>query len=113
MTGSLDGVTLHDNLGGMLGALRFTEKAGWQRFQLLRDVREDTDFRLTVSLNGIGEVLLDDLKIIPHWERSIQAAGGRRPAPFAQSPPPRRFWNPLQSLRQRDAALQPLDGASP
>jgi hypothetical protein len=27
--------------------------------------------------NRMGEVLLDDLKIIPHCERSIQAAGGR------------------------------------
>jgi hypothetical protein len=112
VAGSLDGVTVHGNLGGMLGALRFTERAGWQRFQLLQDVREDGEFRLTVNLNGIGEVRLDDVKIIPHWDRSIQAAGGRRTAPFSQSPPPRSFWNPLQSFRQRDAALQPLDGAS-
>lgn len=112
VTGSLDGVTVYDNLGGMPGALRFTERAGWQRFQLLQDVREDGEFRLTANLNGIGEVLLDDLKIIPHWERSIQAASGSRPAPFSQSAPPRRSWNPLQSFRQRDASLQPLDGAS-
>lgn len=112
VTGSLDGVTFHDNLGGMLGALRFTEKAGWQRFQFLRDVREDMDFRLAVNLNGIGEVLVDDLKIIPHSERSIQTASGRRLAPVSQSPPPRRSWNLFQNFRQRDTALQPLDGAA-
>jgi hypothetical protein len=112
VTGSLDGVTVHDNLGGMLGALRFRERGGWERFQLLRDVREDADLRLTINLNGMGEVLLDDLKIIPHWERSIRAAGGHRPAPFSKSSAPRRIWNPLDNLRPRES-LEPLDGASP
>lgn len=111
VSGSLDGVTFHDNIGGMLGALRFTERLGWQRFQFLRDVREDTNFRLTANLNGIGEVLLDDLKVIPHSERPIQQTGGRRTAPFSQNPPPKRSWNPFQNFRQPDPSVQPLDGA--
>jgi hypothetical protein len=109
VTGSLDGVTFHDNVGGMPGALRFTEKAGWQRFQMLQDIRQDTNYRLTINLNGLGEVLVDELQIIPHRERPIRAASGRRVVP--QTPPPRHFWNPLDAFRQRD--LQPLDGAAP
>jgi hypothetical protein len=112
VTGSLDGVTFHDNIGGMPGALRFTEHLGWQRFQFLRDVRQNVDYRLTVNLNGIGEVLLDDLKVIPHSEQSIQQASGRRAAPTSQEAPSRWSWNPFQGFRQRDPALQPLDGAS-
>jgi hypothetical protein len=109
VTGSLDGVTVHDNVGGMTSALRFTEKLGWQRFQMLQDIREDTNYRVTINLNGMGEVLLDDVQIIPHRERPIQAASGRRIVP-AQAQPPRRFWNPLDSFRQQE--LQPLDGAA-
>jgi hypothetical protein len=109
VTGSLDGVTFHDNVGGMPAALRFTERAGWQRFQMLQDIREDANYRLTINLNGLGEVLLDDVQIIPHRERPIDAASGRRIVPV-QTPPPRRFWNPLDTFRQRE--LQPLDGAA-
>ncbi len=112
VSGSLDGVTFHDNIGGMPGAVRFTEHLGWQRFQFLRDVRQNADFRLTVNLNGIGEVLLDDLKVIPHSEQSIQQASGRRAEPTSQEAPSRWSWNPFQGFRQRDPALQPLDGAS-
>lgn len=111
VTGSLDGVTFHDNIGGMLGAMRFTEHLGWQRFQFLRDVRQNSDYRLTVNLNGIGDVLLDDLKVIPHSEQSIQQAGGRRAA-GPQETPSRWSWNPFQGFRQRDPNVQPLDGAS-
>jgi hypothetical protein len=93
----------------MTSALRFTEKLGWQRFQMLQDIREDTNYRVTINLNGMGEVLLDDVQIIPHRERPIQAASGRRIVP-AQAQPPRRFWNPLDSFRQQE--LQPLDGAA-
>ena len=110
VAGSLDGVTVHDTVGGLFSALRFNERAGWQRFQMLRDVREDTDYRLTINLNGIGEVLLDDVKVIPHLGRSIQTASEIRPV-FSQPPPQRRFWNPLQSFRPREAA-QPLDTAT-
>jgi hypothetical protein len=110
VAGSLDGVTLYDNIGGMPGAMRFTEHLGWQRFQFVRDIRQNADFRVTVNLNGIGEVQLDDLRIIPHAEQSIQQAAGRRPAPNSQDQPSRWSWNPFQGFRQ--PAVQPLDGAS-
>ena len=105
-------MTFHDNIAGMLGALRFNEHLGWQRFQFVRDVRQNADFRLTVNLNGIGQVLVDDLKVIPHSEQSIQQAVGRRAAPSPQEAPSRWSWNPLQGFRQRDPSIQPLDGAS-
>jgi hypothetical protein len=108
VTHSLDGVTVHDNIdkggfGWMLNAIRFTEKSGWQRFQALREVREDGPYTLTLTLHGMGEVLFDDLQVIPHQVRTIRAASGfeppfERPSTPAASPSP-GLWNSLQSLR--------------
>ena len=75
VTGSLDGVTLSDNLGGPAAALRFTASGDWQRFQMLREVHSETNVRLTVSLNGMGELLLDDLQIVPIQEPTHLAEG--------------------------------------
>ena len=106
-TRSLEGITVHDNIdeggaGWMLNALRFTEKCGWQRFQVLREVRADGPYNLTLTLHGMGEVLFDDLQVIPHQVRTIRAASAtetffQRPAAPSMSPAS-GFWNPLQSL---------------
>jgi hypothetical protein len=100
---SLDGVTVHDNIDRMLGALRYTEKSGWQRFQFLREVRADGPYILTLALHGMGEVLFDDLQVIPHQVRTIRAASGfdpafeRRISPATSLSPD--LGNPLQTLR--------------
>ncbi len=96
---SLDGVTVHDNIDRMLGALRFTEKSGWQRFQTLREVRADGPYTLTLTLHGMGEVLFDDLQVIPHQLHTIRAARESDP-PFERPETQRSssasgFWNPL------------------
>jgi hypothetical protein len=96
---SLDGITVHDNIDRMLGALRFTEKSGWQRFQTLREVRADGPYTLTLTLHGMGEVLFDDLQVIPHQVATIRAA--RESDPPFERPDARRvsptsgFLNPL------------------
>jgi hypothetical protein len=103
VTHSLDGVTVHDNIDRMLGALRFNEKSGWQRFQMLREVRADGPYVLTFSLHGMGEVLFDDLQVIPHQMSTIRAASGSdAPWEGASGAPNERgsgSWNPLRTLR--------------
>jgi hypothetical protein len=83
---SLDGVTVHDNIERTLGALRFTEKSGWQRFQFLREVRADGPYILTFTLHGIGEVLFDDVRVIPHQIPTIRAASDAD-SPFERATP--------------------------
>ncbi len=100
---SLEGITVHDNIDRSLGALRFTEKSGWQRFQALREVRDDGSYILTLTLHGMGEVLFDDLQVIPHRVRTVRAASGEEP-PFARPNAPYESASPgvatgLQSLR--------------
>jgi hypothetical protein len=100
---SLDGITVHDNIDRLLGALRFTEKSGWQRFQFLREVRADGPYILTLTLHGMGEVLFDDLQVIPHQVATIRASSDSDP-PFQRPAAPygsasSGFGNALQSLR--------------
>ncbi|HEV3304146.1 MAG TPA: hypothetical protein VG055_31135 [Planctomycetaceae bacterium] len=100
---SLDAISVHDNLDRMLGALRFTEKCGWQRFQFLREVRADGPYILTLTLHGMGEVLFDDLQVIPHQVATIRAASESDPS-FERPATPygstsSAIGNPMQSLR--------------
>ncbi len=65
IVGSLDGVLLHDSIGGRDRALRLPGAIpNWLQFQFLREVRESTDLTLTCELTGLGEVLLDDVEVI-------------------------------------------------
>jgi hypothetical protein len=65
IVGSLDGVLLHDSIGGRERALRLPGSIpNWLQFQFLREVREATDLTLTCELTGLGEVLLDDVEVI-------------------------------------------------
>lgn len=61
-----DGATVHDNFMGLSSGLRWTTTQGWQRFELLREVPEDGEFRLTLALHGEGRVQFDDLQVVPH-----------------------------------------------
>lgn len=66
VSGSLDGVTLSDNLTGRSGAWHWQEKREWQRFEMLREVYQDGPFVLTMTLHGLGDVQFDDLQVIAH-----------------------------------------------
>ena len=66
IAGSIEGVTISDNLTGMTGAWRETQKRDWQKFELLREAYQDGDYSLTLTLHGIGDVQFDDLRIIAH-----------------------------------------------
>ena len=64
VTGSLEGVTLSDNLTGSTGAWHWNEKREWQSFEILREVYQDGPFALTIRLHGLGDVQFDDLEVI-------------------------------------------------
>ena len=66
ISGSLDGVTLSDNLTGRSGAWHWHEKREWQRFEMLREAYQDGPFALTITLHGLGDVQFDDLQVIAH-----------------------------------------------
>jgi hypothetical protein len=91
ITGSRDGVQIYESLLGKSAALRFRETTDWQQFELLRPVTNSRDWRLTISLTGLGEVLLDDLRVIP--QQAKLASGTIEPA-SAQQPagPSRKGW---------------------
>ena len=61
---SRDGFVISESSLGRTGALRFREPAEWTRFELLREVVASSDWRLTFSLTGLGEVRLDDVQVL-------------------------------------------------
>ncbi|MAG94752.1 MAG: hypothetical protein CMJ48_13565, partial [Planctomycetaceae bacterium] len=82
-TANLDGVTLYDTLGGASAALRWQGPQGWRRFELIREVDHDREFVVRITLNGLGEVKVDDLRIVafdPPGPVNSNASAGNRPA---------------------------------
>jgi hypothetical protein len=79
IVGNLDGAVLYDTLGGYRRALRWKAGGDWGRFKLFREVREDGDFRVTMLLNGMGEIQFDDLqvRIFDHTGNMAKAAAPR------------------------------------
>jgi len=61
---SLDGFTVQDNLMGRVGCLRWNTPQQWRQFELIREVHADGSFVLTLTLHGLGEVEVDDLKVV-------------------------------------------------
>lgn len=105
ITGTLDGVTVYDNIAGPGAAIRFRAKSAWRRFSVIRTVQKSGKFWLTFSLTGIGECFLDDLRVTVHDAPApIQQAShqtSQQPgSPTTPSPKkPRR--SPLQFLQNR------------
>jgi hypothetical protein len=68
---------------------------------MIREIQKDTDLTLTIALNGMGEVLVDDVQIVPHQEHMIQTAAGTKAAVEPEKGSLMNFWNPLQGFRQK------------
>lgn len=67
-----DGFEISDSIGGSAGALHWTTNTPeWNRFEILREADEAHAFKVTFNLHGLGEVLLDDLKIEPVKLRDV------------------------------------------
>ena len=87
----MDKATLTDSKGG---AVRITDATDWRRFEMLRVVPESQDLSLTISLHGLGEVLVDDLQITtltPPASVADEAAAGESPVKPARFLPLDRF----------------------
>ncbi|MEX1094829.1 MAG: hypothetical protein WED34_02205 [Planctomycetales bacterium] len=97
---SPDGVVLTDSIGGPVGALRWKSAKNWQRFELIREVRESGEFQMRVSLAGLGEVQLDELKVVPHDPRAAPAA--------ATAAPPQEARGGIMDYFNRLPRLNPL-----
>lgn len=64
--GTQQGFTLSDSIMGPSGALHWNEPTEWQQFDIIREVPRSESLVLTMMLNGIGSVLLDDLRVIAY-----------------------------------------------
>ena len=103
LVGSIDGALIYDSLLGKSGAVRLKASQDWQRFELLRPVSESQEMTLTLSLQGFGEFLIDDLRIAafelgPDAPPTSPNKSAVEPAKF--SPLDIRRFNPLQKRRQ-------------
>ncbi|MDX1968489.1 MAG: hypothetical protein SFV23_15030 [Planctomycetaceae bacterium] len=74
LSASSDGLMIYDSLLGRAGSLRIHGGDQWTRFDLLRVVPETRGMTLSLSLTGLGQVLIDDLQVIPHDPRPETAA---------------------------------------
>jgi hypothetical protein len=63
VTGSFDGLVIYDSIGGDVLAQRFDRTAGWRDFAYYRIAPLDGEIRLTAALTGLGEALIDDLRV--------------------------------------------------
>jgi hypothetical protein len=67
---SVDGAMIYDSLLGKTGAIRFAKSQDWQRFETWRLVPESRTMTVTIEMHGLGEILVDDLRItavpLPH-----------------------------------------------
>lgn len=60
---SVDGLMIYDSLLGKTGAIRILNAPEWQRFEVWRVVPESQVVTVTAAMHGLGEALLDDLRI--------------------------------------------------
>lgn len=68
VTGHADGLVIYESTKGTVGALRWrdaTPPRQWVPFQLIREIHSSQDLRVTIELRGLGDVRIDDLKVVP------------------------------------------------
>ncbi len=66
ISGNQQGATLQDSIMGPGGALHWQAKSEWQKIDLIREVPQSENLILTLSLNGLGSILFDDLRVIAY-----------------------------------------------
>ncbi|MBS0203837.1 MAG: hypothetical protein JSS49_13110 [Planctomycetes bacterium] len=100
---SLDGAMIYDSLLGKTGALRIVNSPDWQRFEMWRVVPESQPVTVTTELHGLGELLLDDLRItavtLPHEVAEAPRHIDPEVKPSRFSPLDIRRLNPLRDRK--------------
>lgn len=99
LLGCIDGAMIYDSLLGKPGAVRLKGTQDWKRFELIRPVHESQDITVTLSLNGLGELLIDDLRVT-----TIDPGEQPTPPPTNQSPVTPTKYSTLENIRR----LNPL-----
>lgn len=66
ITGNQQGATFQDSIMGPGGALHWNAQSEWQKIDLIREVPQSENLILTMSLNGLGSILFDDLRVIAY-----------------------------------------------
>ena len=102
LIGNIDGALIYDNLLGKSGAIRLKATQEWKRFELIRPVHESQDVTISISLQGLGELFIDDLRISAFelGPDSVPVSPNKsaiEPARF--SPLDMRRLNPLQKRK--------------
>ena len=73
-----DGLTIMDSLSGEELMERIPVTDGWQEFTLYRSVAANTDLRITFSLTGLGQAMLDEVTVraidLPPVQREARQA---------------------------------------
>jgi hypothetical protein len=73
-----DGLTIMDSIAGEELMERIPVTDGWQEFTLYRSVAADADLKVTFSLTGLGEAMLDEVTIraidVPAVQRASRQA---------------------------------------
>lgn len=63
VSGSPDGLSVFDSIAGEAMAERITQSFGWHEFTLFRCAPRSGSLSVTFSLNGLGDVYLDEVSI--------------------------------------------------
>lgn len=63
LLGSVDGALIYESLLGKPGAVRLKEVQDWKQFELVRLVPQSQELTVTIALQGLGAVQVDDLRI--------------------------------------------------
>jgi hypothetical protein len=67
IAGHVDGLLIYETLEGPMGGQRWRDAASppkWETFQLLREVRESGELRVVIELRGLGDVMIDDVRVL-------------------------------------------------
>lgn len=62
--GSWDGCLIADSISGPPLGLRLRRTQGWESFQMTRTATRSDHLTVTITLQGLGEVWLDDLEVV-------------------------------------------------
>lgn len=105
ITRSLDGALIYDSVLGRTGAVRILNAPEWQRFEMWRPVPESQSMTVHVEMHGLGEILIDDLRItsvsLPADIAEVPRPGDSPIKPAQHTPGERFDFRRLSPLKRK------------